>query len=67
MDNTISSLNSLGRKIFFDRYALKDTTKKSLKKNDLVSISPKLIFTLTKRGVKKSLEIIKVLYQGKLL
>ncbi len=36
MDNTISSLNSLGRKIFFDRYALKDTTKKSLKKNDLV-------------------------------
>lgn len=36
MDNTKSSLKPLGRKIFFDRYALKDTTKKSLKKNDLV-------------------------------
>jgi ribonucleoside-diphosphate reductase alpha chain len=36
VDNTKSSLKPLGRKIFFDRYALKDTTKKSLKKNDLV-------------------------------
>ena len=44
-----------------------DRPLRDLKKNDLVSISPKLIFTLTKKGVKKSLEIIKVLYQGKLL
>ncbi|NQT59639.1 MAG: adenosylcobalamin-dependent ribonucleoside-diphosphate reductase [Bacteroidetes bacterium] len=36
VNNIKSNLKPLGRKIFFDRYALKDTTKKSLKKNDLV-------------------------------
>lgn len=36
MDNIKSSLKPLGRKIFFDRYALKDTAKTTLKVNDLV-------------------------------
>ncbi|MCK5156655.1 MAG: adenosylcobalamin-dependent ribonucleoside-diphosphate reductase [Spirochaetales bacterium] len=36
VDHKKSSLKPLGRKIFFDRYALKDTTKKSLKLKDLV-------------------------------
>ena len=44
-----------------------DRPLRSLRKSNLVEISPNLVFSLTKIGKKKSLEIIKVLYQGKLL
>lgn len=44
-----------------------DRPLRSLKKNSLIKTNPELLFSLTKKGAKKSLEIIKILYQGKLL
>jgi len=44
-----------------------DRPLRSLRKEDLIKINSDFIFSLTKKGAKKSLEITKVLYQGKLL
>ena len=44
-----------------------DRPLRSLRKNSLIKTNPELLFSLTKKGVKKSLEIIKILYQGKLV
>lgn len=44
-----------------------DRPLRDLKNKDLVNISSEFIFSLTKKGTKESLEIIKELYQGKLL
>ena len=44
-----------------------DRPLRSLRKNSLIKTNPELLFSLTKKGAKKSLEIIKILYQGKLL
>ena len=58
--------------ISFERNKWPDSRKidrplRSLRKSNLIKISSEFIFSLTKSGEKKSLEIIKVLYQGKLL
>jgi len=44
-----------------------DRPLRNLRKNSLIKTNPELLFSLTKKGAKKSLEIIKILYQGKLL
>ena len=44
-----------------------DRPLRNLRKNSLIKTSSELLFSLTKKGAKKSLEIIKTLYQGKLL
>lgn len=44
-----------------------DRPLRDLRKNDFIKMNSKLIFSLTKKGEKRSLQIIKVLYQGKLL
>ena len=44
-----------------------DRPLRSLRKNSLIKINSEFFFSLTKKGAKKSLEIIKILYQGKLL
>ena len=44
-----------------------DRPLRSLRKNSLIKINSEFLFSLTKKGAKKSLEIIKILYQGKLL
>ena len=44
-----------------------DRPLRSLRRNNLIKVNSELFFSLTKNGAKKSLEIIKALYQRKLL
>ena len=44
-----------------------DRPLRDLRKNNLIKINSELLFSLTKKGIKEALEIIKILYQGKLL
>ena len=44
-----------------------DRPLRDLRKNNLIKINSEFLFSLTKKGTKEALEIIKILYQGKLL
>lgn len=54
---TVNKLNELGYKIFLDRYALKDGTKKSLKVGDIVIVCVDLGTSQREIGVVEKIEL----------